>query len=273
LEGQPLVSIVIPAYNAEKTLKRMLDSVTGQTWQNTQIILVDDGSRDNTLQIAREAAEQDARIQVHTQENRGVSQARNTGMRFCTGKYIRFLDADDTLPPESTEILVNKAEKEASDLVIGGYKECLGTREFRFNLENRDDTMSVTEMLPLLCRKANTYFYGVLWNKLFRRDIIEDMGLAFQDGLTYGEDFAFHVTYLKKAERVSFVKEYLYDYHRSMGSMTFRQAFSCVTHPMRNINTKIRLYHSMRDMYIFRNEYGKYRRKLWLYLFKVGLDK
>ena len=126
MEGQPLVSIVIPAYNAEKTLKRMLDSVTGQTWQNTQIILVDDGSRDNTLQIAREAAEQDARIQVHTQENRGVSQARNTGMRFCTGKYIRFLDADDTLPPESTEILVNKAEKEASDLVIGGYKECLG---------------------------------------------------------------------------------------------------------------------------------------------------
>ena len=132
MEGQPLVSIVIPAYNAEKTLKRMLDSVTGQTWQNTQIILVDDGSRDNTLRIAREAAERDARIQVHTQENRGVSQARNMGMRFCTGKYIRFLDADDTLPPESTEILVNKAEKEGSDLVIGGYKECLGTREFRF---------------------------------------------------------------------------------------------------------------------------------------------
>ena len=67
MEEQPLVSIVIPAYNAEKTLKRMMDSVTGQTWQNTQIILVDDGSRDNTLQIAREAAERDARIQVHTQ--------------------------------------------------------------------------------------------------------------------------------------------------------------------------------------------------------------
>ena len=273
MDEQPLVSIVIPAYNAEKTLKRMLDSVTEQTWQNTQIILVDDGSRDNTLQIAREAAELDARIQVLTQENKGVSQARNTGLRFCTGKYIRFLDADDTLPPESTEILVNKAEKEASDLVIGGYKECWGTREFCFNLEDRDDTLTTSEMLPLLCRKANTYFYGVLWNKLFRRDIIGKMGLDFQDGLTYGEDFAFHVTYLKEAERISFVKEYLYDYHRSMGSMTFRQAFSCVTHPLRNIKTKIRLYHSMRDMYIFRNEYGKYKNRLWLYLFKVGLDK
>jgi glycosyltransferase involved in cell wall biosynthesis len=251
----------------------MLDSVTGQTWQNTQIILVDDGSRDNTLQIAREAAERDARIQVHTQENKGVSQARNTGMRFCTGKYIRFLDADDTLPPESTEILVNKAEKEASDLVIGGYKECLGSREFRFNLENRDDTMTTSEMLPMLCRKANTYFYGVLWNKLFRRDLIERQGVAFDEGLDWGEDFCFVMSYLHGAERVSYVTEQVYDYNRRADGLIMHQFWSSVRHPWANIKKKLSMFDTLKRLFIHRGVYGQYRRRLWLFLFRFSFGK
>lgn len=273
MESQPLVSVVIPFYNAEKTLESMLKSVLSQTWSNLQIILVNDGSTDGSLELANRLAAKDPRVTVLSQENGGVSSARNYGMTFCTGKYIRFVDADDTLPPESTGLLAARAERDGADLAIGGYTQIFHQISHSFNLEDRDDTLTCSELLPLLCRKSNTYFYGVLWNKIFLREKIEEAGLRFRDRLTFGEDFAFVMGYLKTAEKIAFLKEYLYDYRRTAGSATFRQAFSCVTHPMPNIRTKRELYSCLKDLYVSRGEYEKYRKTLWLYLFRVGLDK
>ena len=272
LESQPLVSVVIPFYNAEKTLESMLKSVLSQTWHNLQVILVNDGSTDGSPELAARLAAEDPRVTVATKENGGVSSARNYGMTLCRGKYIRFVDADDILPPESTELLAARAEQDGADMVIGGYTQVFLQMRHSFNLEDRDDTLTCDEMLPLLCRKSNTYFYGVLWNKIFLRGKIEADNILFRDGLTFGEDFAFVTTYLKNAERIAFLKEYLYDYQRSAGSATFRQAMDCVIHPMRNIRTKKELYGYLKDLYIARGQYEKYRGKLWMYLFRVGLD-
>ena len=273
LEIQPLVSIVIPVYNAEKTLAAVIESIQKQTWTNLQIILVNDGSTDGSLKLARSLTESDSRMTVITQENRGVSAARNAGIELCRGKYIRFVDADDTLPPESTEQLVLKAEQDDSDLVIGGYTEYIGLIAHSHNLENRDDTLMCDEVLQLLCRKSTTYFYGVLWNKIFRSKLIAEMNLRFESGLTYGEDFAFIVMYLRQAKKVSFLKTSLYDYRRNSGSMTIRQVADCVIHPWRNIDTKRRLYRRLKELYIARNQYQTYRNRLWLYLFRVGLNQ
>ena len=99
-QSEPMVSVVIPAYNVTKTLQRLLDCLLNQ-----------DGSEDGTVLMAREAAEKDPRLTVVTQGNLGISYARNAGLALCEGKYIRFIDADDTLPLDSIERMVRRAEK------------------------------------------------------------------------------------------------------------------------------------------------------------------
>ena len=270
-QEQPLVSVVIPAYNAEGTLQRTLDCVLQQSWKNLQVILVDDGSTDRTPALARSIAERDSRLTVVSGGNRGVSATRNTALSLCEGKYIRFADADDTMPADSIEKMVRRAEKDGADLVIGGYDEYFGENKRFRNLAGRDDTVLCDEMMDHLCHHANSYFYGVLWNKLFLRTKTEAAGCRFQEDLTWGEDFAFVMDYLCVAERVSFMKDALYDYRRSAGSTSVRQVLDCVKHPMYNVRIKQELYRHLKEMYIRRGIYPRYRGRLWLYLFRVGL--
>ena len=270
-QPEPMVSVVIPAYNVTKTLPRLLECLLNQTWQNLQIILVDDGSEDGTVLMAREAAEKDPRLTVVTQGNLGISYARNAGLALCEGKYIRFIDADDTLPLDSIERMVRRAEKDGSELVIGGYDQYFGERRSFHNLAGRDDTVPCDDMMRHLCDHANSYFYGVLWNKLFLREIAEKQNCRFQENLTWGEDFAFVMDYLAGVSRVSFMKDSLYDYRRSANSTSIRQVLDCVKHPAENTRIKGDLYRHLKDMYRKRGLFEKYKKRLWLYLFRVGL--
>ena len=271
VQTEPTVSVVIPAYNAENTLQRMLDSVLGQTWRAMQVILVDDGSRDRTVEIARKAAEKDRRLTVIARENLGVSSTRNAGLALCEGKYIRFVDADDTLPPDSMEQMVRRAEIDGSELVIGGYEQYFGNRRSFHNLAGRNDTVACNNMMDHLCSHANSYFYGVLWNKLFLRGAVEQGHCRFQEDLIWGEDFAFVMDYLCSVKQVSFMKESLYHYRRTPGSASVQQVLDCVKHPADNIRIKGILYRRLKDMYRKRGLYEKYRGRLWMYLFRVGL--
>ncbi len=270
-QSEPMVSVVIPAYNVTKTLPRLLECLLNQTWQNLQIILVDDGSEDGTVLMAREAAEKEPRLTVVTQGNLGISYARNAGLALCEGKYIRFIDADDTLPLDSIERMVRRAEKDGSELVIGGYDQYFGERRSFHNLAGRDDTVPCDDMMRHLCDHANSYFYGVLWNKLFLREIAEKQNCRFQENLTWGEDFAFVMDYLAGVSMVSFMKDSLYDYRRSANSTSIRQVLDCVKHPAENTRIKGDLYRHLKDMYRKRGLFEKYKKRLWLYLFRVGL--
>ena len=272
MESQPLISVVIPAHNEERGIQRMLDSLIAQTYPNMQILLVDDGSTDQTLELAREYAERDTRITVLPQPCAGVSAARNRALPLCEGKYIRFVDADDTLPPDSMEKLVNRAERDQADLVIAGYTEYVRNLVRYKNLEDREDTLSCHEMLKLLNPHANSYFYGVLWNKLFLREPVQAGGIRFEERLHWGEDFVFVVNYLQTAETVAFMKDAVYDYRRTRNSATIRQVVDSVAHPMKNIRIKRMLYANLKKLYVARGEYPAYRSSLWLYLFRFGLD-
>lgn len=270
-QAEPMVSVVIPAYNAAGTLQRLLECLLNQTWRNMQIILVDDGSVDGTSEMARKAAENDPRLSVIKQGNLGISCARNAGLAMCEGKYIRFIDADDTLPPDSMERMVRRAEKDGAELVIGGYDQYFGERRSFHNLAGREDTVPCDEIMRHLCDHANSYFYGVLWNKLFLRETLEQENCRFQEDLTWGEDFAFVMDYLASVRKVSFMKESLYDYRRTAGSTSVKQILDCVKHPAENTRIKGELYGHLKEMYKRRGLYEKYRKRLWLYLFRVGL--
>ena len=270
-QDEAMVSVVIPAYNATGTLERLFACLLNQTWQNLQIILVNDGSKDGTEAVARKAAEKDPRLTVVSQENLGISSTRNAGLALCKGKYIRFIDADDTLPLDSIERMVRRAEKDGSELVIGGYDQYFGERKSFHNLAGRDDTVPCDDMMRHLCDHANSYFYGVLWNKLFVSDLVEKQQCRFQQGLTWGEDFAFVMDYLAGVKQVSFMKDSLYDYRRTAGSTSIQQVIDCVKHPAQNTLIKGELFRHLKDMYRKRGLYEKYKNRLWMYLFRVGL--
>lgn len=269
-ETRPLVSLVIPAYNAENTLQRLLDCVLGQSWKELQVILVDDGSGDRTGEIGK-AAEKDPRLTVIRQGNKGISAARNAGLALCRGKYVRFVDADDTMAPDSVEKMVVRAERDGSELVIGGYDQYIGKTHSYHNLGGRGDTVACDEILDHVCYHANSIFYGVLWNKLFLRETVEKTGARFQENLTWGEDFAFVMDVMAQVRRISFMQESLYNYHRSAGSTTVRQVFDCFRNPLGNLRIKIDMYRHLQNMYRARGQYERYKNRLWLYLFRVGL--
>ena len=270
-ETQPLVSVVIPAYNAETTLRRMLDCVLGQSWKNLQVIVVDDGSTDGTAAAAEKAAAGDSRLTVVRRPALGVSATRNTGLGLCEGKYIRFADADDTMPSDSIEKMVRRAEADRSDLVIGGYDQHFGGKSSFHNLAGRNDTVLYSGITDHLCGHANSYFYGVLWNKLFLRETVERLGCRFRENLTWGEDFAFVMDYLAGVNRISFMEDSLYGYIRSAGSTSVKQVFDCLRHPLGNIRVKTELYRHLKKLHRDKGDYARYRHRLWMYLFRVGL--
>ena len=271
--NEPLISVIIPAYNMEKRLGKCLESVCGQTWRNLEIILVDDGSRDGTGKLADAWAEKDSRIRVVHQKNAGVASARNRALEMASGEWIRFVDADDQLPPDSIDKLLTRVQDEKSDLVIAGYVHQVGELSHPFNLAKRNDTVSCEEYLKFLNRNANSFFCGVLWNKLFRRDLIEKNNIRFERGLGYGEDFLFVCGYLADAERISFSMDSVYRYIRHPDSMTFSQTMDSIRHPVRNLKTKYRLYCGLKELYSEKGAYEQYKNTLWLYMIRSTINQ
>ena len=113
-----LISIIIPVYNSENYLKKCIDSVLSQTYKDIEVIIVNDGSKDNSDKICKNYADQDSRIKYYSQKNSGVSVTRNNGIKYSSGAYIAFLDSDDYIESNFCEIMLRELEKESSDMCI-----------------------------------------------------------------------------------------------------------------------------------------------------------
>lgn len=265
----PQVSVVIPVYNGEKVIETCLQSVMMQTGVDMEIIVVDDGSSDATWAILQRMAAQDERIHPIHQANVGVSAARNKALEACQGEFIRFVDADDVLPPGSMQALLKCAQ--GCDLVIAGYTEVMGPMRQARCLRRCEETMSCDDMLPHMNRWSNSFYYGVLWNKLFRREIIQREKVQFISGLNWGEDFAFVCRYMAGAQQVAYTQALVYDYIRNPEGMTMQQFFRFVFHPVASIQVKLRLYRELKELFIRRGAYSCHRATLWLYMIRATL--
>ncbi len=169
---QPLVSIVIPVYNAAPDLARCIESVRKQTYRNIEVFLVNDGSKDASSPICHMYERIDPRVHVIDKENAGVSAARNTGIAAAQGKYIQFVDSDDYLAPGATATLIERAEHAGADMVIAHYYRVDGGKTTRHGFLKRRDVMDQREFARELMDEPASFYYGVLWNKLYRADII-----------------------------------------------------------------------------------------------------
>ncbi|MGL5764482.1 MAG: glycosyltransferase family 2 protein, partial [Sarcina sp.] len=215
------VSVIIPLYNAGEFLKECLDSVIRQTLKDLEIIVINDGSKDNSDDIMKSYVKKDKRIRYINRENRGVSATRNEGIKNAIGEYIAFLDADDWVDKDFYEKLYLKAKEAKADLVIAPHVVEVFEKSTIKNL-NINYTKDIY-LIDLL--KGNVE--GFVWNKLYKKNFLENSKIEFpnKDELNYGEDQYFTTRVLVYANVVSFIDgTYLhYRYNKSSLVHTYQK--------------------------------------------------
>lgn len=220
----PLVSIIIPIHNSEATLRRCVDSVLNQNYRNTEVFLVDDGSEDSSYQICLEYARQDNRIKVIRKPQSGVSDTRNKAMEQAGGGYLQFVDSDDWISPDATKVMVDAAESTFADLVVSHFFR-VKKDKVRIKGHIRDyEVMERRRYAEYMMEKPANYYYGVMWNKLYRRDIMEKYKIRCGKDLNWCEDFLLNLNYLCYAETVTAVPIPVYYYVKTKNSLVAKEA-------------------------------------------------
>lgn len=207
---EPVVSIIIPVYNAEVFLDKSLESIRKQVFQSFEVILVDDGSSDRSKDIMALFSERDPRFKFVSVENGGPSKARNIALRKASGKYIQFMDSDDTLHEEFLSVMVPILEMK-NDLAICGYEmRCDGSSTMRLSNPAK---LTRAEYLKNFSEYYNELQFQFVWNKLYLRDLIVSNGIKFNETTKRGEDILFNVDYFKYVTRLEIVEKPLYQYN------------------------------------------------------------
>ncbi len=218
----PSVSIIIPAYNAEKFVRRCAESVLKQDFADFELLIVDDGSTDSTPAILDELAAEDERVRIIHQQNAGVSVSRNRAIEAARGKYIQFLDADDWMTSDSTKMLFRTAEENECDMVVADFYRVVGENLSRKGSIMTNRVLSRKEYAEYMMESPADYYYGVLWNKLYRRDLIMENGLRMDAEVSFCEDFLFNLEYVLHCKRICALQVPVYYYVKTEGSLVAR---------------------------------------------------
>lgn len=215
----PTVSLIIPIYNAEKYLRRCLDSVMEQTFQDMEVLLMNDGSTDTSLMICKEYAQKDSRFLVIDKPNTGVSDTRNLAISMAKGNYLQFMDSDDWLSPDATESFVYAAKKFDCDLVIADFYRVEGEIFTEKQHIRERGLLTREQYAEYMMDDPADFYYGVLWNKLFRREIVEKYQLKMDAEISWCEDFLFNLSFIRYAERFTAIQTPIYYYMKRKGSL------------------------------------------------------
>lgn len=221
--GNPLISIIIPVYNKQKYLKRCLDSLIAQKYENLEIILVDDGSTDGSSGIISKFAEKYEYVHAYFQKNQGASAARNFGVQMAQGSYVCFVDSDDIIFEDYVSYLYEILEVSGADCSIcSAYKLCDGENYTEKNKENGWFLYDQQEALEKFFYREGITPYPVV--KLICSDLIKQNG--FPEGIKYGEDafFVYHI--LKKCKTIVYSPKVLYLYYQNSGSVTHQNEWN-----------------------------------------------
>ena len=209
VQMEKLVSVIVAVYNIEEYLPRCVDSILAQTYRNLEIILVDDGSKDQSGSICDSYAEKDRRIKVIHKKNGGLSDARNAGMDAATGEYIGFVDGDDWIEPDMYRAMYFACEKEKAQAAVCRYKQITKSGIIDGSAGN-SVSLSRDEALEIyVCGDERYLIYNSVWSKLFARDLVEDM--RFPVGKN-SEDIMFTTRAFCRMERLVYLDEAYYNY-------------------------------------------------------------
>lgn len=259
-KAEPLVSVIIPVYNGEKYIQNVTNTVMGQTYGNIELIMINDGSKDDSAAILQQIQSDNAEkgIKIIQQENQGICRTRNCGLDLATGEYVMFMDQDDTMKSDCVEQLVNVMEQENADMAIGGFD--LIDSEGR-KLENwKLDPKYIWSKFRI----------NAPWGRLFKRQIVETHNIRFME-TKISEDFYFNYLYMSYCNKIA-VTEYVgygWLYNEKSESHSNMSQFAEDRNPLVMMT---RLQKNMKVPNILENEYVEYamvKHIIW-YLFYVA---
>lgn len=233
------LSIIIPVYNNEMYLRSTLQSVLGQTYSDFEILIVDDGSTDSSLDICQEFAQKDNRLRVIQKENGGVSSARNCGLEEATGRYIAFVDSDDCIDPEMYAVMISVLEKTEADFV-----NCCVVKERCYMPQSYQKGAVEVSNLPLENILKKNCFIDSSLNKVYRRELIGNT--RFDENISYSEDKLFVTELILKAEKLAFVSNTFYHYIQHENSLSWQDTEAVWKG---NFQVHQRIYQRMLDMH------------------------
>lgn len=205
-----LISVIIPAYNAESTIFRCLKSIQDQTYSNIEIIVVNDGSIDNTEKIVREIINQDGRVNLITIPNGGVSHARNVGINKATGEYITFVDSDDYIDEMMYEKLINIIKKYEVKIAHCSYKNVDENDKIISTVGGKNRLIIQDHDEAVNCIITGSLFVGGLWNKVYHRSLFTSVRL--NENIKYKEDILANFQLFDQVEKSVYIDDPLYNY-------------------------------------------------------------
>lgn len=225
IPSTPLISVIVPIYNAEKSLENCIQSILSQTYNNFELILIDDGSKDNSLSICKQMADNDARISVVHQDNAGASAARNRGLEIAHGEWIVFVDSDDTVKPNYIEDLYKETIKDHSVVIVVSGVSVYRKESWSEDVSFPYQTTLVRDYQTLFSN-IRLHKYGFSVGKLYKSSIIKNNLLRFDEKVCIAEDMMFMMNYLITSfqcstdTKITFIKECNYCYQIHDGSLS-----------------------------------------------------
>lgn len=236
-----LISVIVPIYNVEPYLSRCVDSIIHQTYQNLEIILVDDGSTDKCPIFCEEWAKKDERIKVIHKKNGGLSDARNVGLSVASGDYIGFIDSDDWVEINFYEYLLRALLENECEVVGCAYKKCMDEEISEDVLTNF--SVKIYETVDAVSALIDNKIQQVVWNKLYRRDAIE--GILFDKGKYHEDEFWMYrvLGHIRRYAEITYVG---YNYFQWTGSV-MGQGYSLKR--LDSIEAKQRRYEYLKDVF------------------------
>ncbi len=260
-----LVSIIVPVYNCEQYLNRCIDSILDQSYIGIEVLLLDDGSVDNSGEICDEYAKKDKRVRVFHKENTGVSDTRNYGIIEASGEYIQFVDSDDWIEKTMTEDLVNNMKSCDSDMVVCGYVRITKYMHRKDKIWDKQGIYSNQDYMKNILNDPTGYYYGVIWNKLYKSSIIKNNHLHFLEKLNLGEDFTFNMQYLRHVKSISTISKRLYIYNYiNTGSLSRYDKITLDTQK-KELNNREILFEEYKTTFRILGLYERYEKEIYQY--------
>lgn len=264
-EAMARVSIIVPVYNAQNTLKRCVESILNQEYTDFELILINDGSSDLSGSICDEYALKDTRVKVIHKENTGVSDTRNCGIEAADGEFLQFVDADDWITADATKLMVREAVERKCELVITDFYRVVGKRVSHKGSIKEEGVMTQEEFAEHMKESPADFYYGVLWNKLFRKDIVMKYQLRMDETVSWCEDFLFNLEYILHVNRVFVLTVPIYYYLKTEGSLVSQSM-----NMNRIVRTKLHVFEYYDNFY--KNVYDEkdyFKKRLGLYRYLI----
>lgn len=219
---RPTLSIVIPVFNAPLSIKSIVSSIVNEPFKDFELILVDDGSTDDTLSVLRSLASKDKRIIILSQNNKGPSSARNLGLQRSSGDYVQFFDSDDNIEPESLHLPLSFMQDSAADVVVSGWNVINDSGDLIISVSPKYETIEEKDKINYFVKSIGEdgRLYN-LWNKLFRLDVIKKHNIKFREDLRFGEDIIFSMDYIKYANSLVLIPNVTYSYQSNSSTSVF----------------------------------------------------